>query len=621
MLVTYLLSVGLALVAGAAPDEASTAQPPARTLLLVQPLYPGQEMVAQRAEQSIGSLLPQEMRAGQIIGSEALAAWMEGRRVRTGCLLDKRECREPLEAWMKALGLESVVLVKGGQDGSGFRFRAVRVRTAGERLEGEATDPHFDKALMGALVKVYSLAATVQVVSTPPGATLFVDGVKLGTTPLSTQVLPGEHSFRFELASYEPLEVSQTVVALAQAKVEQMLQLMKGRLVVVATPGGTRILVDGQDMGQDQVDLHLQPGPHALRLEQEGYRPFETKITLSSVETYRLERNLEPVAPKSEPLAPKQEPVAEKPESVAPKQEPVTPAPEPIAPKQESVAPKSEPVAPKSEPVAPAPKPVAPTPEPVPAGPRSEPAAEKRQLSAQAPALPVQPMPPPSGPITPAAGVPNQVEAEPRDNFFEVTVQGVDLRGQQMVASPMAGTSRFSGVGSASVVQPQALQMRGFSFDLGARKKHISWAILGGSLSWSETPWEMELQVPQEWRDNPPPAMQELQQAGPPRFRATVIALRLLNPQVHFTLWNRFTPFLQVGLEGRLVRLDGVDEAFKTLFPEGLMGVDVHVNGRAGLRARLFGEVYATVAYQMSHPLRGHISGTKELNGGLGYVF
>jgi hypothetical protein len=137
------------------------------------------------------------VKAGQLIGREALAAWLEGRRLRTGCLLDKRECREPLDAWLRELGLESVVLVKGGQDGSGFRFRAVRVRKAGERLEGDATDANFEKALTGALVKVYSLAATVEIVSTPPGATLFLDGVRLGTTPVSTQVLPGEHSFRF----------------------------------------------------------------------------------------------------------------------------------------------------------------------------------------------------------------------------------------------------------------------------------------------------------------------------------------------------------------------------------------------------------------------------------------
>jgi len=296
MLVTYLLSLGLALVPGAAPAEASAAQPQARTLMLVQPLYPGQEPLAQRAEQSIQALMPPEAKAGQLIGREALATWLEGRRLPTGCLLDKRECREPLGTWMQALGLESVVLVKGGQDGSGFRFRAVRVRKSGERLEGDATDAVFEKALTGALVKVYSLAATVEIVSTPPGATLFLDGVRMGTTPVSTQVLPGEHTFRFELASYQPAEVSQVVGALARVKLEQVLRESQARLVISSrTPERTRILVDGQERGFGSVDLLLPPGRHVLRLEGEDHEPYEKELTLAPGDRFTLEKDLTPL--------------------------------------------------------------------------------------------------------------------------------------------------------------------------------------------------------------------------------------------------------------------------------------------------------------------------------------
>lgn len=324
MLVTYLLSLGLALVAGAAPDETSAAQPRARTLLMVQPLYPGQEAVAQRAEQSINALLPPEAKASQIIGREALATWLEGRRLRTGCLLDKKECREPLGAWMQDLGLESVVLVKGGQDGSGFRFRAVRVRKAGERLEGEATDAVFEKALTGALVKVYSLAATVEIVSTPPGATLFLDGVRMGTTPVSTQVLPGEHTFRFELASYQSAEVSQVVGALARVKIEQVLRETQARLVIsTRMPKRTRILVDGQERGWSSVDLLLPPGRHVLRLEGEDHEPYEKELTLAAGERFTLEKDLTPLPepeeefePEAEEAAPPAPPVVKTPAAI-----------------------------------------------------------------------------------------------------------------------------------------------------------------------------------------------------------------------------------------------------------------------------------------------------------------
>jgi hypothetical protein len=575
MLVTYLLSVGLALVAGTAPDDASTAQPQGRTLLLVQSLYPGQELVAQRAEQSIGALLPQEVKAGQIIGREALATWLEGRKVRTGCLLDKRECREPLDAWLRELGLESVVLVKGGQDGNGFRFRAVRVRPAGQRLEGEASDPLFEKALMGALVKVYSLAATVEVASMPPGATLFVDGVRLGTTPLSTQVLPGEHTFRFELASYEPIEVSRTVGALAQMKMEQPLQTLRGRLMVNAEPEGTRILVDGREVGRTKVELDIQPGQHALRLEREGYRAIDTTLTLASgekhSETHRLEKTPEPPPP---PL-------------VKPRVEPVQIVE--VAPaKLEQV--KSDP--PKLEPV------------------KSDPPKLEQAKNLQAKSAREEPLGAKDGQkkgIEPEKKVPSTSDA--RDGFFEITVQGVNLLGRQLETNPTSGAAAPGP--SLSITGPGNLRMRGFSFDVGSMKSYYAWTILGASLSWSDSAWE---------------TTSEDSQASTQRFRTSLVSVRLLQPQVHFTL-GRITAFLQVGLEGRLLLLEGDDENFKKLYPEGLHGFDVHVNERVGLRARLVEGLYATVAFQMNQSLPvpisalRHSAGGAELKGGLGYVF
>ncbi|HEX8441304.1 PEGA domain-containing protein [Archangium sp.] len=567
MLVTYLLSVGLALVAGAAPDDASTAQPPVRTLLLVQPLYPGQELVAQRAEQSIGALLPQEMRTSQLIGREALATWLEGRKVRTGCLLDKRECREPLDAWLRELGLESVVLVKGGQDGSGFRFRAVRVHPAGQRLEGEASDPHFEKALMGALVKVYSLAATVEVASTPSGATLFVDGVKLGTTPLSTQVLPGEHTFRFELASHEPLEVSQTVRALAQMKVEQRLQALRGRLIVQAEPEGTRILLDGREVGRNKVELDIPPGPHALRLEREGYRGLDTTLTLASGERHRETHRLEklPESPPA-PVKPQVEPVR-----VAavdsPKLEQVK---NPQAKNPQVKSAREEPLVVKDVPKK----------------------DEKKDVKKDAPEK-----------TAPAA-------SDVPDSYFEVTVQGVGLLGRQLETNPASGQP----AAALNITGPGDLRMRGFSFELGSVKSYYSWMILGGSLSWAENAWETPMQVTGE------------PQASLRTFRTSLISVRLLQPQVHFTFW-RITTFLQVGLEGRLVLLEGEDDSFKKLYPDGLQGFDLHVNERLGLRARLVEGLYATVAFQMSQSLPipisalRHSANTAELKGGLGYVF
>jgi len=308
MFVTCLLSVSLALTASAAPGmppgAQAQAQAPAHTLWLVQPMYPGQDALVKRTEDGIAALLPQDMKARQVIGREALVGLLRGRNGDLGCVSGEARCREPLQAYVGSLGLERVVLVQAGQDDAGYRFRAVSVRPdTGARAQAEAANPAFEKALAGALVKFLSLNAMVDVVTEPPGATVFVDGVKVGTTPLTTEVLPGEHAFRFELASHLPREVTRMLASREQVRLRSALEKVPARLVVKTLPEGTRILVDGKQVGTDAVDQGIQPGTHSLSLMLEGYVPHDVKAEIAPGATYSLEHTMEPTSMQAFKLA------------------------------------------------------------------------------------------------------------------------------------------------------------------------------------------------------------------------------------------------------------------------------------------------------------------------------
>ncbi|RJS18753.1 PEGA domain-containing protein [Corallococcus sp. H22C18031201] len=297
MFVSCLLTVSLALAAGATPAEPAT-------VWLVQPLYPGQDALVQRTESGIAALLPPETRDAQRVGRDALTAWLKGRRGDLRCVSGTASCREPLESYVASLGIERVVLVQGGQDDAGYRFRAVSVRTdTGARTQAEAANPVFEKALAGALVKFLSINATVEAVSQPSGATVFIDGVKMGTSPFTAELLPGEHTFRFELASHLPWEVTRQVGSREKVKVERALEKVPARLVVKAAPVGTEILVDGQRVGVNAVDQGIQPGTHVLTLTQEGYLPHEVQAVIQPGETFTLEQALKPTGMQSFKLA------------------------------------------------------------------------------------------------------------------------------------------------------------------------------------------------------------------------------------------------------------------------------------------------------------------------------
>ncbi|AGC46345.1 hypothetical protein MYSTI_05057 [Myxococcus stipitatus DSM 14675] len=306
MLVASLLSVSLALMASATPGAAAEArtEAPTETLWLVQPMYPGQDALVQRAETGITGLLPADVKPRQVVGAKALAAHLQGRTGDLGCLAGGARCREPLGTYLASLGLERVVLVRVGQDDAGYRFRAVSIRSeSGARAEAETSNPSFDRALAGVLVKFLSLNALVEAVTEPAGATVFIDGVKVGVTPYATEVLPGEHTFRFELASHLPREETRVVASREQVKLSPALEKVPARLVVKVLPEGTAILVDGSVVGKDAVDQGIQPGKRTLRLTQEGYEPHEVEADIAPGATYTLEQELKPTSMQAFKLA------------------------------------------------------------------------------------------------------------------------------------------------------------------------------------------------------------------------------------------------------------------------------------------------------------------------------
>ena len=68
-----------------------------------------------------------------------------------------------------------------------------------------------------------------------------------------------------------------------------------GSLDVLLLPGG-KILVDGVEKGLDEATIPLAPGPHHIRVEEDGYEPIEEDVTIALGQTARFKRTLVPVA-------------------------------------------------------------------------------------------------------------------------------------------------------------------------------------------------------------------------------------------------------------------------------------------------------------------------------------
>ncbi|HKC12020.1 MAG TPA: TonB family protein, partial [Vicinamibacteria bacterium] len=160
----------------------------------------------------------------------------------------------------------------------------------------------------------------LRIETTPPGATVWLDGAIVGRSPLElTNVRPGPRQLRILEEGYAPAEVG---LELAEGTTAPPLRFvmspMAAPLSVRSVPEGAAVRVDGRAIGAAPIDaMLLGPGLHDLRVERPGFRPHVRRVEARAGEPLRVTVRLEPlVVP--EPGPPLAKPPAAPPPSPAP---------------------------------------------------------------------------------------------------------------------------------------------------------------------------------------------------------------------------------------------------------------------------------------------------------------
>ncbi len=151
-----------------------------------------------------------------------------------------------------------------------------------------------------------ALPATLNVVSIPTGARIYVNDEFRGEAPLTLAKLePGLYRLRAEKKGYDILSRSASL-ARAQSRTEELrLVSNAGAIEVITHPAGVRVLVDGKDRGvtlamQDASSLISAPlrielvdaGEHRIQLVREGYFEKTVSVTVNRQETTPIQESL-----------------------------------------------------------------------------------------------------------------------------------------------------------------------------------------------------------------------------------------------------------------------------------------------------------------------------------------
>lgn len=145
---------------------------------------------------------------------------------------------------------------------------------------------------------------TLQIETKPKTAKVSMDGTLLGTTPLSTSVTPGKHSFKFELEGYL---TQSTEVSVSQEPKRIFVELQPSAdLLVSGTPVNSKIFIDGSLKGFSPLNIEdLTVGEHRITIEATGFEILNEKVSLKKGENffnYLLKKRSFPVSFKSSPV-------------------------------------------------------------------------------------------------------------------------------------------------------------------------------------------------------------------------------------------------------------------------------------------------------------------------------
>jgi hypothetical protein len=120
---------------------------------------------------------------------------------------------------------------------------------------------------------------TVAITTGTEGATVFVDGTRLGPAPRRAELSAGSHRVRVEKEGFETFEREVHVVPGYTLDLEATLQTVAPRLSVTADVPGAQVFLDRKFVGQTPLRIpDVEPGRHRLNVSAEGYDGYSEDI-------------------------------------------------------------------------------------------------------------------------------------------------------------------------------------------------------------------------------------------------------------------------------------------------------------------------------------------------------
>jgi hypothetical protein len=138
---------------------------------------------------------------------------------------------------------------------------------------------------------------TISVNVSPSNATVFVDGVRVGTGSQSVTVAPGQHSVRVTANGYTDFNQTVNVNAGANVPVQANLQaIIQNGILQVNVPNGAQVFINGALVGSNSGRITVPAGQVSVRVTLPGFQDFNATVTIQANQVNTVNADLQPLA-------------------------------------------------------------------------------------------------------------------------------------------------------------------------------------------------------------------------------------------------------------------------------------------------------------------------------------
>lgn len=174
---------------------------------------------------------------------------------------------------------------------------------------GEAAGPQ-GRIARRKVEQLESEVARVRIVTSPPGARVFIDYREHGSwgrTPLTVPLSSGEHTVWLSLENHRDVELQVETELGQKTRIQRTLVPIVGTVVVESVPPGEALLTDGDGAtvagGTTPLSAQVPPGLYVLEVVAPEHRPQQSVVRVEPDTTSRSVVELEALPPAGGELA------------------------------------------------------------------------------------------------------------------------------------------------------------------------------------------------------------------------------------------------------------------------------------------------------------------------------